>query len=382
MDDKQEKIFNQLVISGLDFLDNSIKELNDLRYKYSIIFFCSAVEILLKALLSKEHWYLIIAKDANKKPDKELHEKLENGELLTVAIDELKTKLISISKIKIDLGDFFKLFDELSKQRNKSIHFYNKMEKGEGKLDSILLNQWIAWHYLYEVLCLEQFNKHINEINKINGIIKNNKEYKNMLQHKYTVIQYRLNECKNNGWHITKCQFCSNEKETAILKECLYDENGDFLFYIDYHECLICDKVKYVHFQEVKIKCKCSSCDEVNDIIAGKENFCGKCNTLLNPKLEETTDWEHNCICGSKNIIFHEEKSVYFCASCYSVNDYIVCEYCNQIVNIEDVPDSSYNYPDDADCTLDKNNIAYLDTDLLGCGHCYGYSDYQMNKND
>ncbi|MBI2198305.1 MAG: hypothetical protein HYU42_06840 [Candidatus Rokubacteria bacterium] len=53
-------LFDLVVKNALDFLKQSLRELRK-RPKYSVIDFCSALELLLKARLMLEHWALIIS---------------------------------------------------------------------------------------------------------------------------------------------------------------------------------------------------------------------------------------------------------------------------------------------------------------------------------
>ena len=50
-----EDIFESLTRNAFDFLERGIAEF-DASPKYSVIHFCAAVEMLLKARLLKEHW--------------------------------------------------------------------------------------------------------------------------------------------------------------------------------------------------------------------------------------------------------------------------------------------------------------------------------------
>ena len=64
---KQKTINNEIVLQCLlenafDFLERGIEQFEH-EPKYSVINFCSAVELFLKARLLKEHWALVVAKN-------------------------------------------------------------------------------------------------------------------------------------------------------------------------------------------------------------------------------------------------------------------------------------------------------------------------------
>jgi len=53
------KARNELTESAFDFLEKSVDELEK-HPKYSVIHFATAVELLLKARLMREHWTLVV----------------------------------------------------------------------------------------------------------------------------------------------------------------------------------------------------------------------------------------------------------------------------------------------------------------------------------
>jgi HEPN domain-containing protein len=55
---KSKEMFDSLVRNAIDFLEHSAFELEE-KPKYSVINFCTAVELFLKARLMLEHWNLI-----------------------------------------------------------------------------------------------------------------------------------------------------------------------------------------------------------------------------------------------------------------------------------------------------------------------------------
>jgi hypothetical protein len=58
---KDKNIFDALANNAFDFLNRAIADFE--KYpKYSVIHFCAAVEMLLKAKLMREHWSLVVSK--------------------------------------------------------------------------------------------------------------------------------------------------------------------------------------------------------------------------------------------------------------------------------------------------------------------------------
>ena len=75
------ELFVSLVRNAIDFLKKSVDELEG-SPKYSVIHFCSAIELFLKARLLVEHWTLIII-DINKMGKRNKKPSLQNSKKVT-----------------------------------------------------------------------------------------------------------------------------------------------------------------------------------------------------------------------------------------------------------------------------------------------------------
>jgi len=78
-----QDIFDSLTRNAFDFLERGISEF-DKSPKYSVIHFCAAVEMLLKARLMKEHWSLIVSK-----PDQANLARFMAGDFISVTRNEI-----------------------------------------------------------------------------------------------------------------------------------------------------------------------------------------------------------------------------------------------------------------------------------------------------
>lgn len=114
----QLDIFNSLTSNAFDFLERGIAEF-DTSPKYSVIHFCAAVEMLLKARLMREHWSLIVSK-----PEQANLEKFMAGDFISVTMNETRIRLRDIANEDIP-DDAFCSFRELTTHRNKMIHFFH-----------------------------------------------------------------------------------------------------------------------------------------------------------------------------------------------------------------------------------------------------------------
>jgi hypothetical protein len=111
-----EHFFNLIATNAIEFFIASIKDFKS-RPKYSVINFCSGLELILKARLLKEHWSLIM-----KRPEEAALSHFQNGDFISVSVDEALKRLANIG------GDTFsqdetRCFKRLRDHRNKVVHF-------------------------------------------------------------------------------------------------------------------------------------------------------------------------------------------------------------------------------------------------------------------
>lgn len=92
---KPQEMFDQLVENAIDFLSHSLEELEE-KPKYSVINFCVAIELFLKARLLLEHWSLVIEDPQNANITKFL-----SGEFKTVGIDDAIQRLEGIANFRL-----------------------------------------------------------------------------------------------------------------------------------------------------------------------------------------------------------------------------------------------------------------------------------------
>jgi hypothetical protein len=140
-----EDIFESLTRNAFDFLERGIAEF-DASPKYSVIHFCAAVEMLLKARLMKEHWSLIVSK-----PEQASLAKFMAGDFISVTMDEARQRLREIAGEDIS-ADAFASFRTLANHRNKMIHFFHAGLDGDEKAKAqIVGEQCRSWFHLHRL---------------------------------------------------------------------------------------------------------------------------------------------------------------------------------------------------------------------------------------
>ncbi len=106
----------KLFENGIDFIQQSFKDFEEGRYKYSVIHFSSGIEVLLKAIITTEDWQLIVTKSTYSYAD------LMDGTAKTIQIgDSIKIIQNELNFIMRDRGEKFK---NVANERNKAIHAF------------------------------------------------------------------------------------------------------------------------------------------------------------------------------------------------------------------------------------------------------------------
>jgi len=147
-----------------------VAELNE-RPKYSVIDFCSAIEVFLKARLLLEHWTLIIEKPERANPDE-----FRAGAAATVTMDQAISRLESIANEKISKEELA-CFRQIRDHRNRLVHFFDKRyvrKPDENTLYDLVAEQCKGWFYLHRLITKNwraQFIRFLDKIDKLNELM-------------------------------------------------------------------------------------------------------------------------------------------------------------------------------------------------------------------
>lgn len=209
--EQQEQSFKALVDNAFDFLKRAIGELED-DPKYSVIHFCAAVEMLLKARLMQEHWSLIIIR-----PESAHRDKFLAADFASVTMEEAMDRLRDIAGE--DVGAAREGFESLATHRNKMLHFFHAgMASSEEERARIIGEQYRAWLHLQRLLARwqEHFSGFAGDIGQINTLMKRHQEY---LEAKFTSLRSGLAKAREAGDIPHPCGSCGREAKTAELPD-------------------------------------------------------------------------------------------------------------------------------------------------------------------
>ena len=320
---KKEEIFSSVVENAFDFFDKSLKEFDEKQFKYSVIHFCAAVELFLKARLLCEHWTLVLPR--NKEPN--LDEFIA-GKAHSAILDEIKKRLKSVVQDGLSqrASD---AFDRLAKHRNQVIHFCHPTLLKKN-IPQIVGEQCRAWHYLQELLTMQwekYFKKYADQIKRIDARIKRNREY---LREKFKLVKSQIDADVTKRIYYHTCPICEF-KALRFLGETPH------LFST---RCLVCD------YTNRAVQIDCPSCSKKVTFVG--EGFttcsCGKkldSNDLFEVMFDHRAayvDYKDGgdsfrrgncCECDtSESVIPYYEE--YLCLNCLQTfSSMYCCQWCN-----------------------------------------------------
>jgi hypothetical protein len=328
-------MFDNLVANGLDFLEHSVAELEK-NPKYSLISFCAAVEIFLKARLLKEHWSLILAdpKTANRS-------ELSSGDFQSVSLDDAISRLRRTVGVKINQGAEAR-FDRLRKHRNKLVHFFHpEAVAGKGIIEGVAIEQGTAWYYLHRLLTRDWKEEFVNHLDSIAHLHETMQKQRGYLRTKYDIMLPGIQDGINRGTPFGRCPSCgvNTTKESGIVI-------GPVAKTI----CLLCEGENH------QLKTACLTCQAANivDFDHGDPQKCLFCNADIEMRstvevLSEGSEAAHceNCPTSPECVVSFDGK--WICLQCLTVyNDVANCMWCGSLVT-GDVEDS-YSFGCVADC--------------------------------
>ncbi len=324
---KENEYLNRVLENAFDFLETGIKQF-ETQPKYSVINFCSGIELILKARLMHEHWSLIVQSEPDLKSFKA-------GDFKSTNFKKLIPKINSVTNDNIS-SNIKRCFDNLSDHRNKIMHFFHEAnipQAPKGIRQEIALEQHNAWEFLKELFGKWKmiFGTYEKQILNLDALMRDQKRQA-YLKEKFEEVKDEIEKEKVLGTvfkHCTSCGYpASKEKQ-------LTDELFEY-------KCKVCERNEPV----IKIPCPC--CEElieINDYDITDNTFsCEYCEEEIDKaeliKILDTdpTDFDNyddrhpiNCpYCGSReSVIRHNDY--YICSECISYSKKVeYCEWCSE----------------------------------------------------
>lgn len=341
---KQDEIFQSLTRNAFDFLKRGIDEF-DQAPKYSVIHFCAAVEMLLKARLMKEHWSLVVSK-----PEQASLTKFMAGDFMSVTMDEARARIRDIVGEEV-ADDAFNSFRTLANHRNKMIHFFHADVDGDDKAKAqIVAEHCRSWFHLHRLL--SRWDAYFSDFRKeIANADRSMKKHRKYLSAKLKELKPTLDASRKTGKTPIACSACGFKAAVPAALDAQ----------IATVRCLVCDHT------ETRVEIDCPHCNQA--VVVAGEGYaaCKHCGKSIEPEhiADALTDHAaaHAAIgdgddrwrpanCGScdgyQTVV--KRGDAYFCATCFDISDHVEqCDWCGD-----------WNTGD-----MDLSHSS-------GCGHCEG----------
>jgi len=320
-----------LIENGFDFLERAIQQFTT-EPKYSVINFCAAIELLLKARLMHEHWSLIIATKSHPNI-----QDFNSGDFKSVNFNDLIPRITSVTGEKIS-PEIVSCFKGLANHRNKVMHFFHEAHEGQGKeklLEAIAVEQCNGWFFLRRLL--ERwgniFGDYEEKIDSINASMKVHKVY---LDTVFERIKPEIERDAAKGANFVSCKRCKNNSSEEFKKTSL-------IYEYKCRVCLLSDGL-------IKLPCLKGECDGELNIETGDPDakiICPICDTLSDKReiseILETNGpitpdeyYSHvqtNCaLCCELGSVVKSDDAYLICTNCYyfTDNDIGHCGWCQE----------------------------------------------------
>lgn len=312
-----------VVQNALGFIEYSVNEIKTPEYaKFSLIHFCTAIELFVKARLMSEHWVLILTK-----PEAADLQDFYKGKLHSVSLVE------GIRRLEKILGEEFrpeekKCFESIVKHRNQLMHFHHP---DQNDLDAfrtkVSAEQLRAWFYLYRLLTgrwQTYFTKLKSVLDKLDRKMQGLSAY---LQEKYELLKPDINQLIQDGERIDNCPSCGYR---ALSIEAVLGP-------LTKSRCKVCEWISE------QIEFTCPYCQRKVSLKDMGEGNCDHCGKRIEPQhitkqfAQESGDNSFiigNCKeCESHHTVIPCEGK-YLCTYCFYISDVLEeCPWCNELLN-------------------------------------------------
>lgn len=325
LDNAKREPIGPLIESAFDFLMRAAAEIST-HPKYSIINFATAIELMLKARLMREHWSLVVERSSEA-----VKQDFLEGKARTISAREAIRRLKNVCDETIP-PSARQAFEGIADHRNKVIHFVHEATTGTPTaqvLETITREQCVGWYHLERLLKIwgEPFSLFKQQLTNVKRLMHANQQY---LSAVFDAEKADIDKQRSEGALFATCGGCgfASAKCYSITDR------------IQERSCLVCD----LHEHFIQIKCPNDDCGAEVDIVAdhGSERTCLKCNEDITQALEAALDTRTpedyliegpiNCVycTGMGTVVEHVDK-IFVCLECLQYEAGIrVCKWCNE----------------------------------------------------
>jgi hypothetical protein len=323
----KDEWFNSVVRNAFIFLKQSVNNL-DVNPRSSIIDLYTAIELLFKARLMKEHWSLILTR-----PDEANITSFENGDFHSVYLEQSEKRLTNICKESFK-KEAMKNFKALGEHRNQIVHFAHTGFKGN--TEELVIEHWGAWFYLHDLIKNQWhdiFSDYQELFDTLHKKIQNQKPF---LKVRFKAIFDKIEIEKKKGNEVENCPSCS------FVGAVIIDTN----YWGKNFQCMVCD-VKDEIPRSIETTIQCQHCMANTPYFMLEEHKCHSCKKFISREyaLKEYTkiyrkdyDEEEEKEAIEEGLAFDDADALYpigFCHGCQAdvpsvvkVDDLDICVFC------------------------------------------------------
>jgi hypothetical protein len=345
-----KRLFQSLVESAVNFAEKSLEELKQQNPKHSLINFCTALELFLKARLMLEHWTLVVSNPARANP-----QTFEQGDFHSVSMDEAIERLENVVGDKFSIQEK-KIFGVIREQRNRMIHFFDPVSatKRNKNVERVAAQEYSGWYYLHLILT-GRWKKEFKIVQKtINDLGRDLHQLRGFLRVKFEALGPSIAQEKEKGVRHRRCTRCRFPAYRPVAEQS--SPPGSSLLTAS---CMVCE------LSEVFMEVKCPECSRTITIRDMGEAEC-TCGFKVDPEWlveelgprndpKEDPDTAYCTECEQtelETVIPLSDEGGYICVSCFCTFSTIgECGFC-----------SSRN----------AGEISSVDSYLSGCLMCEG----------
>ena len=318
-------IFRQMVESALDFLEQARVDL-ETKPKYAVIHFATAIELILKARLLKEHWALVVmvSGDADRRS-------FQSGTAKTVTVDQAIKRLEQISAEPLPAGaaDSFKV---IAAHRNRMIHFFHEAaspEAEEAARARVTAELLLGWFHLLRLFRNWKgiFTDYEQDIRRVEARMQAVRAYLNVV---YDTLKPQIAERTGSGTIFCNCPSCGYPSASILP---VAGAVADL-------DCMVCGLSDHL----VTMPCPQEDCQGTLHLTGYNtaDEACDSCQQQVEKQElaafldTEDVDYPHfttkNCgpCNGHGTVVQH--NGLYVCTNCLSHAEGIpTCEWCNEM---------------------------------------------------
>ncbi|MEB7559468.1 hsdR [Kluyvera cryocrescens] len=314
-----------LIENGLDFLTKAQDEFVKKKYKYSVISFWTAVEIMLKVPLLNEHWSLVCS------GKRIIRSKYLEGDFQSVTYDEACARLEDVLDTPLK-KEAKEAFNVVRRHRNRVVHFHHA-QFNDTLVLTIIAQQAHAWFALNRFMRedwvslfgpLHSWKLEFSE----RQLSKQNLFYATRL---LAQLKPEIEKLKAQGTVIYNCEEC---RQDAVIAEVIV--TGSEEHKLVSHQCRVCNNThRFVQFV-------CSECNEEVSCTQDNEDItCPECHTsydryeLLDEQTFRSVDEMIDAFPPAGCTSCSNPESIcifgdgYLCTECLSYYEELkTCDYC------------------------------------------------------